>query len=220
MSGLAREPVALLLAAGKGSRLGADKPFVDVGGRPLLERALRPFRKSAHVEDVLIVVGPDATPRFEHLRTPRIHIVENPDPEGGMITSIRIGLQNSWSAERNFLICPADLPYIKPEMVDRIVRMFLTRGVRIVLPAYRGLGGHPGMFDNSLRDDFFMHGDQHGAREVIRRHMDDTARLNVEDPDICFDIDTPEDLAIATDAGARWARIEAEVEARKKMRYR
>ena len=40
------------------------------------------------------------------------------------------------------------------------------------------------------------------------------------DPDVCFDIDTPEDLEIALDPGARWARVDEKVEAKKKPRLR
>lgn len=215
-----REPVAILLAAGSGSRLGGDKAFVEVGGKPLLYWAMRPYRKSPHVEDILLVIPAGSRDRFEPYRTPRIHLVENPDPSGGMITSIRAALHSSWCHERNFLISPADLPFITPEIIDQIVRAFTTRNVRIVLPAYKGLGGHPGLFEASLRDDFFLHGDQHGAREILRRHTRDTFRLNLPEPDICFDVDTPEDLAIVTDAGARWARVEKEADARRKLRYR
>ena len=84
-----------------------------------------------------------------------------------------------------------------------------------MLPAYRGLGGHPGMYAASLREDFFLHGDASGAREVLMRHRGETVRLNLPDPDVCFDVDTPEDLAIAGDPGARWARVERMVEERR-----
>ncbi len=212
------DPVALLLAAGEGSRLGADKPFVDVGGRPLIYRALRPYRKAKRVQDVILVVPKGTRERFEPYRNVRIHIVENPNPEGGMISSIRAGLNCTWAHERNFMIAPADIPYVDPEYVDRIAAAFATRGCKILIPTYKGLGGHPGVFSGNLREDFFLHGDNVGAREIILRYQVDTVRLHIHEPDVCFDIDTPEDLAIATDASARWARVEAEVEAKKKAR--
>ena len=42
--------------------------------------------------------------------------------------------------------------------------------------------------------------------------------MAVPDPDICFDVDTPEDYDMAMDAGARWARVEREIEERRKQR--
>ena len=87
-----------------------------------------------------------------------------------------------------------------------------------MIPVYKGLGGHPGIYAASLQRDFFLHGDQQGAREVLSRHRDRTLRLAVHDPDICFDIDTENDAKIAMDAGARWAQVEAEAEARAMQR--
>ena len=205
-------PVAILLAAGKSNRMGKDKLFVDVGGKPLIQRSLRPYRKAERVQDVIIVTTPAAAPRLEPLRGPTIHIVENPDPDSEMISSIRAGLNCSWAQERDFLIAPADVPFIDPAFVDQLVNTFITRGKKIVIPAYKGLGGHPGVFDRSLREDFFLHGDQSGTREILFRYRSDTLRLNVPECDVCFDIDTPEDLAIAMDAGARWACVDERAE--------
>ena len=83
-----------------------------------------------------------------------------------------------------------------------------------------GLGGHPGLYAKELSRDFHLRGDTNGAREILFRHRQDTVRLNVPEPDICFDIDRPEDLEHALDPGARWARVEELVEEKKKPRLR
>ncbi|MDJ0974623.1 MAG: nucleotidyltransferase family protein [Planctomycetota bacterium] len=220
MSVLQRNPVVLLLAAGEGSRLGEDKMFVDVGGRQLIERSLRTYRKAERASDVIIVVPGGAADRFAHLRSPHRHIVENPDPSRGMISSIRAGLESGWAAERDFLVAPADVPFVDPALVDQLVTTFTVRDCRIALPSYRGLGGHPGLYHHSLSQDFFLSGDTSGAREILLRYQQETVRMNVHDPDVCFDIDTPEDLEIAMDAGARWARVEQKVEAKQQLRLR
>ena len=85
---------------------------------------------------------------------------------------------------------------------------------------YQGLGGHPGAYAARMRGEFFLHGDTAGAREVIQRHRQKTVRLNVPDPDVCFDVDTPEDLRIALDPGARWARVQREADERRAPRPR
>jgi molybdenum cofactor cytidylyltransferase len=218
MSVLKREPVAILLAAGAGSRLGEDKLFLDLGGRQMIERSLRPLRKTTSVSDVLIVVPAGRSAEFEHLRSPHRHIIENPDPARGMISSIRVGLESGWAQERDFLIHPADVPFVKSAVVEHLVRTMRVRDCKIVLPAYRGLGGHPGLFDHAVAQDFFLHGDQAGAREILFRYKQQTVRMAVADPDVCFDVDTPEDYDMAMDASARWARVEKQVEERRRIR--
>lgn len=212
MTGLKKEAVAILLAAGDGSRLGGDKMFVDLGGKPLIERSLGPYRKARCIEDIVVVVPPGEAERFAYLRSPTCHVFENPDPARGMISSIRIGLETGWAQERDFLIAPADVPFVKPELIDQLVKQLVIRNAKVVLPAYRGLGGHPGVFHRSLHNDFFLLGETSGTREILFRYREDTVRMNIPDPDVCFDVDTPEDLAMAQDAGARWARVEQQVE--------
>lgn len=220
MSTLKSDPVAIVLAAGSSKRLGSDKLMTMLGKKRMIERTLSTYTKAERVQDIILVVGPGATATFEPLRTPTIHIVENPDPGRGMISSIRAGLECGWAQERNFLIAPGDVPFVAPSIVDQLVKEFVTRECKIILPTYKGLGGHPGLYAQEIHQDFFLRGDQKGAREILFRYKQDTVRLHVHEPDVCFDIDTPEDLEIALDAGARWARVEEEVEAKKKPRLR
>jgi molybdenum cofactor cytidylyltransferase len=212
------EPVAIVLAAGASARLGEDKLFLPLGPRRLLEHTLRTYRKATRVKDVVLVVPADRAERFEEFRTPTVHLATNPDPSRGMISSIRAGLASGWAQERDFLVTPADVPFVPPEIVDRIVSEFWARSCKIVLPTFEGLGGHPGMYAQSLRDEFFRRGDTQGAREVLARHRADTVRLHVPEPDVCFDVDTPEDLEMALDPARRWARVSAEAE-RKRRPY-
>jgi CTP:molybdopterin cytidylyltransferase MocA len=214
------DPVVLLLAAGKGSRLGEDKPFMHLDGVPMVERTLTVYREAKRVRDILLIVPPGRAADYAAWRRVDVHVIENPEPDRGMISSIRTALSSAWALERHFLIAPVDVPFVKPALVDQLVMTFVARDCKIVLPAYRGLGGHPGLFHASLRDEFFLHGDIAGTREILMRHQAATVRLNVPDPDVCFDIDTPTDLEIAMDGGARWARVDEEADNKRKSRFR
>ena len=46
---------AVLVAAGSGERMGSDKLFLDLGGVPVLLRALQPFQDSECVDEIIIV---------------------------------------------------------------------------------------------------------------------------------------------------------------------
>lgn len=207
-------PTAILLAAGGSTRMGHDKLLLDLGGMPMLQRTVSAFSKATKVGDVLVVVGPQQKPAWQWLASLRVHVIENPNPAKGMISTIRTGLQSAWAKDKDFLLCPADVPFVKPELIDKLVVDFRMRAAEVLLPTYRGLGGHPGIYAASLQREFFLHGEGSGAKEILLRHRDKTVRIGVVDPDVCFDIDTEADARIAMDPGARWARVEAEVEAR------
>ena len=212
-------PSVLILAAGGSTRLGHDKLLLDLGGIPMLQRTVSTYTKATKVGDILLVVGPQQKPAWQWLASLRVHVVENPDPSKGMITSVRVGLSSPWAKGKDFLLTPADIPFVKPETVDKLIVDFRTRSRDIVIPTYRGLGGHPGVYAAALQREFFLHGDANGTKEVLMRHRDRTLRISVPDPDVCFDVDTEADARIAMDAGARWARVEAEVEARSSQRH-
>lgn len=217
---LKSDPVALVLAAGASQRMGSDKLMARLGKKRVIEHTLRAYREAQRVQDVILVVPAGASAQYDPLRTAHVHVVENPDPSRGMISSIRAGLGCTWAQERNFLIAPGDVPFVPAAIVDQIVTEFVTRQCKIVLPTYQGLGGHPGLFAQELREDFFLRGDQRGTREILFRYASETVRLHVHEPDVCFDLDTPEDLEIALDAGARWARVQEQVEEKRKPRLR
>lgn len=218
MSQATTGPIAIILAAGSSTRLGKDKLLVDLGGVPMLQRTVSCYTKATKVGDVLVVVGPGQKPAWAWLASLRVHILENPHPEKGMISTIRAGLDSAWAKNRDFLIAPADVPFVPSEVIDRLIVDFRTRSPDILIPTYQGLGGHPGIYAAKLHDDFYMHGDTSGAKEVLLRHRAKTTRIAVFDSDICFDIDTEEDVRIAMNTGARWARVEADAEAKDMQR--
>ena len=211
-------PSVIVLAAGSSKRLGRDKMLIDIGGMPMLQRTVNCYTRAPKVGDVLVVVGPGQKSTWAWLASLRVHIHENPDPSKGMISTIRAGLESPWVKGKDFLIAPGDVPFVPSEVVDKLIVDFRVRNPEILIPTYKGLGGHPGIFSGRLRDEFFLHGDTSGAKEVILRHRAKTSRLAVHDSDVCFDIDTEEDVKIAMDTGARWARVEADAEAKDMQR--
>jgi len=207
-------PSVIVLAAGSSTRLGRDKLLTDLGGVPMLQRTVNCYTKASKVGDVLVVVSPGQKASWGWLSSLRVHVHENPDPSKGMISSIREGLGSPWVRGKDFLIAPADVPFVPPEVIDKLIVDFRTRAPDILIPTYKGLGGHPGIFSAKLRDEFFLHGDTSGTKEILLRHRAKTTHIAVFDSDVCFDVDTEDDVRIAMDTGARWARVEAEAEAK------
>ena len=173
------------------------------------------------VSDVVVVIPPGRAADFSWLKSVRVHLVENPRPEQGMISSIRTALRTTWVAGHDFLICPGDVPFVSPQIVNRIIGTFMARECRIVIPTYKGMGGHPGLFAASLTDDFLLRGD-------AERHPGDPRPAQGGDgpaqrprPRRLLRRGHPRGPAsIAEDPGARWARVERDLEERQRLRLR
>lgn len=116
---------ALILAAGRGRRLGSEAPkcLLEVGGRSLLERmlaALVPF-----VDEAVLVSGfqaevleaaAEACPR-----RPPLRFVRNPDYLEGSVVSLGRGLaKESALAEHDLLVMDADVLFPQ-ELLRRLV---------------------------------------------------------------------------------------------------
>jgi molybdopterin-guanine dinucleotide biosynthesis protein A len=93
---------AFVLAGGKSSRMGADKAFVELGGRRLLDRALE--LAGAVASDVRIVGSAEKFTRFGR-------VVEDEFPDCGPLGGIQAALRAS-QTELN-LVLAVDLPFVE-----------------------------------------------------------------------------------------------------------
>ncbi|MGH3033447.1 MAG: NTP transferase domain-containing protein [Gaiellaceae bacterium] len=112
-------PVAVILAAGSGSRLGeVPKPLARVAGVTLLERAVSTFR-SAGVERVVVVVGHAraSVREFVAWRGLEVELVENDDFGLGNGSSVRVGGR---AAAGRFLVAMVD-HVVEREAVTRLL---------------------------------------------------------------------------------------------------
>jgi 2-aminoethylphosphonate-pyruvate transaminase len=113
---------AVILAAGRGVRLGAlglprPKGFIELGGRPIIERSLDCLAR-AGVERVVIVTGHQADFYRElALRRPGIELVHNERyADSGSMYSLYLARER---AGRDFLLLESDLVY-EPRALNRL----------------------------------------------------------------------------------------------------
>src|SRR5687768_2449224 len=138
MSAGVGHPTAVILAAGGATRMGHDKLLLDLGGVPMLQRTGANSTKASKVGDALVVVGPQQKPAWQWLASLRVHVIENPNPAKGMISTVRVALGSAWAKDKDVLLCPADVPFVKPELIDKLVVDFRMRSPEILVPTYKG----------------------------------------------------------------------------------
>ena len=185
---------ALLLAAGKGERMGGVKQLLTIGGQRMIEATLANLQGS-RCDEIIVVLGfaaEEIRPLVEGKE--RVKVVINPQFEEGMGTSIRQGLQEISPRATGVLIALADQPFISSEVINSLIEGFALRAQGIVLPAYEGRRGHPVILDRKKYEGELraLQGDV-GARGIVYSHPEDVLEVAVASKGVLIDIDAPED---------------------------
>ena len=186
--------VAIVLAAGQGSRFGSQKLLVPIGDKPLVRLTVENALAAALAE-VVVVVGCDAEQVRGSLTGLDVRFAENPHYADGMSTSVRAGIDALLPATSGALIVLGDQPGVTPAIVGRLSEALRISRKPIVVPVYAGQRGNPVLF----RSDIFpeldtIRGDQ-GARDLV---LSDLRRVEFVD----FPFEPPGDVDTRKDYDA------------------
>jgi len=174
--------------------MGRPKQLLPVDGQPMLRRVAEAACAS-RVTQVVVVIGADAVQVREALAGLPVCVQYNPEWVEGIATSLSAGIRALSPDARAALVVLADHPGLSARLIDRLVEGYLHAGAAIVAPVYRGRRGHPVLFARTLFPELLrLHGDE-GARSLLDRPGADLVCIEVDDPAVIQDIDTPDDYA-------------------------
>jgi len=184
--------VAILLAAGAGTRFGGEKllhPLED--GVAIAAHAARNLL--AVTPDVIAVVRWGDFPLYDMLEQEGCQVTMFQGAARGMGASLAHGVGQARSAD-GWVVALADMPRIAPGTIRAVIEA-LQQGALIAAPVHKGERGHPVGFGAALREELLaLDGDQ-GARAVVDRHRDSVQLIECDDPGILFDVDRKSDIA-------------------------
>jgi molybdenum cofactor cytidylyltransferase len=181
----------ILLAAGSGRRYGGAKLLARLDGVDAVGPAACRHLLAA-VPWVIAVVRPDDRPLAAALAAVGAQVVPCPEADDGMGASLACGL-NAAAAARGWVVALADMPWIAPATIARVAAA-VAGGALVAAPFFGGTRGHPVGFGEGCRAELAALAGDAGAREVVAAHADRLLRLDVDDPGILRDVDTPADL--------------------------
>ena len=198
--GGSRAPVAprvaaLVMAAGKSSRMGQFKLLMPIDGVPMIAATVDGLLASS-VTDVVVVTGRDADAVKSALGDRPVRLVHNPDYADGLSTSLKAGLAALPADADAFLVVLGDMPKVTARDIDRLIAAYdRDEGRLICVPTFEGKSGNPILWDRRFIDEMQgLKGDS-GARSLLLRHGEAAIEIAVESAGVLIDVDTPEALA-------------------------
>jgi alanine-synthesizing transaminase len=192
-----RPPAAAILpAAGASRRMGRPKPLLPFRGGTVAGGVVAALR-GAGIDRIALVTAPADEPLRGWAETAALLPATNPDPSRGMLSSILEGLAALGGpaalAERGetLLVCPADLPALRPSTVTAVLGA-VAAGARLAVPVHEGRRGHPLAIAPSLLGELPTLDPAVGLRQLLDRHAESLREIEVDDPGAVADLDTPE----------------------------
>ncbi len=196
----------IILAAGASTRMGAAKQLLPFRGRPLILNALDQALGSA-ADAVFLVLGANAEAIGDVMSATTAslaavkgsvhpHLVQNPDWEQGMGTSVQAGMKAAQTADLDAVILMlGDQPLISPQFLNDLIAAHLLTGKPLVAARYGGTAGVPALFAEELFADLLATPPAAGCKRLIEANAAQAHFIDCPEGEL--DIDTPEDLAKA-----------------------
>ena len=203
---------AVILASGRSTRMGGAKALLTFPSSTVtfLARIVTVVLEGG-VADALVVGRPDdqalrheveralgTTQAMGPVRlqppAPRVRFIENHRADTGQLSSLIAGLNAAdRPGVRAILVTPVDLPLFRAGTVATLLAAVSSTSFPIARATHNGRHGHPVIFGRAVFDALRRADPDIGAKAVLRSHA--VLDVEVDDPGVLQDIDTPADYA-------------------------
>ncbi|MCA9269871.1 MAG: nucleotidyltransferase family protein [Planctomycetales bacterium] len=175
--------------------MGEPKLLLLWRGAPLVEHVIRAYQ-TAGIDKIVAVVHPEDETLAAVCRALGAEAVRPAHPPAEMKDSVRLALEfarGRWNpaADAVWLLAPADLPGLSPEVVFQLLAAADEQPDRILTPVHQGRTGHPALFPWSLAQEVATLSAGQGVNALVARHA--PVPIECGPAAVCRDVDTPED---------------------------
>ncbi len=148
----------------------------------------------AGVSEIIVVTGASREAVNRSISGFDVNVTFNPDYQNDdMLTSLKIGMKQLSDRVEAMMVVLGDQPQVEPETIQQIVMIHQQNPGQIIIPSYRDRRGHPWLIDRKFWSAIrTIQGDK-TLRDFINEHQESIEYLEINDPSILKDIDTPED---------------------------
>ena len=192
-----RRVAAVVLAAGRSTRMGAtNKLLAEIGGRPLVRIAAEQALAS-RARPVIVVTGHQRERVEAALEGLPVRIVHNPDYRRG---PRHLAQDRHRRRADGVPTAPSSVSATcrrcRRALIDQLIAAFdPERGTLIVVPTIDGRRGNPVVWSRRFFHDLMQIQGDIGARHLIGTYAEAVAEVPVADDAALTDVDTPESLS-------------------------
>jgi len=191
---------AVLLAAGRSQRMGAFKPLLPFGGVTVAEACVVALREAGAVEVVVVVGHRNREVRAALAHLPGVRFAFNEAEGSEMGVSVARGVEALSEEAEVVLVALVDHPAVPAAEIRKLIDERRRAGARLVVPEWRGRGGHPVLVDLAYREELLSLVPEKGLRALFEAHRAEVLHLPAGSPYVTRDMDTREDyLALHTE---------------------
>ena len=182
----------MVLAAGTSTRMGRNKLFLELEGKPLVRHVVE-RAAAAGFDPLIVVLGHEAGLVQRPLEGLTFQPVMNPDYERGVNSSLRAGIRAaSETGADAAVVVLADMPFVTTEMITTLIDKYRSGGAPLVVSDYGGVNAPPILYDRSLFGELAVSEGQGCGKHVVKKHRHEAESVSWP-VEALADLDVPED---------------------------
>jgi molybdenum cofactor cytidylyltransferase len=183
---------AVILAAGKGKRMGETKQLLPWGDTTVLGQTIRNLQQTA-VYDLLVITGHEAAAVNKIAQEAGVKTLHNPDYAAGeMLSSLQTAVHQLPANITAVLAMLADQPMVESTTIDLLLEAYWQGHSDLIAPVFGGRRGNPVLIGRDYFAELLALPPGDAPRTLLRRHADELHLVEVPTDSILRDLDKPE----------------------------
>lgn len=198
----------VILGAGASSRMGRPKLLLPWNGTTVVGHLSSQWNGLGATQVTIVVSDENQllNAELDRLEFPVQNRLVNPHPEQGMFSSIQCAARwTGWEASlSHWVITLGDQPHLKRATLLSLIEFSTDQTHRICQPSVAGRPRHPVVLPRSEFEQL-RNREYETLAHFLRDHQQQIELLEINDPGLNLDLDTPADYETALHLPGDWA---------------
>ncbi len=183
---------AIILAAGKSTRMQKQKLLLPFNGETIIEKVVK---NAVHTvgKKVVVVLGSHGNEIKKQISKEEPIFCINQNYDEGMLSSVICGFRTLPEDADAAIIFLGDQPHIPASVPLQLIQKWNLTQKGIVIPTFEGKRGHPVLIETKYKSQIEHLDQEQGLRNLMEKFSSDICETACNAPEIIRDIDTPSD---------------------------